>query len=537
MARRTSRLPRSPLTWALAAGAVLSVAGAVYALRTDTSSGTTSTTRTATVKKGVVQSTVTGSGNLSPAKQLDLNFGTSGTVTKIYVKEGEHVSQNQLIARIDSSSQRADLAQAEADLESAADALEAAGGSTSTTDASYSSSGTTQTTEAVQTSATTAVLTTAVAASAGAAVATRTAAEDSTTPDTTTATTPTTTDDSSSTSGDTSTSESDTTSESTGQSSSDDSTSSSTATPSASGSSSSGGSAASGGSSSSGGSSDTTSEASAEATYLKAKLAVEEAQEALDNTALRAPVAGTITSLSGAVGDQVSGSGSTSSASSSSSSTSTSSGGSGSSGGSSSSSAFAQLSQLSKLTMSVSFSESDIGKVKVGQAATVTVSALDGVKLAARVTTVGMTGSTSNSVVSYPVTLTLTQTSSGVLAGMSAEAEIVVEQATGVLTVPTQALSGSTLTVVDKDGNATSTRVTTGITGDSTTQIVSGVSAGDTVKLPTLTTSSSSGSSNSSSNGNSSSSGTLGGSSGGGGFGGGGGGGSGGPPSGGGFGG
>ena len=58
--------------------------------------------------KGVVQSTVTGSGNLAPAKQLDLDFGTSGKVTKVYVTEGEHVSQGQLIARITSAGQRAD---------------------------------------------------------------------------------------------------------------------------------------------------------------------------------------------------------------------------------------------------------------------------------------------------------------------------------------------------------------------------------------------------------------------------------------------
>jgi multidrug efflux pump subunit AcrA (membrane-fusion protein) len=171
--------------------------------------------------------------------------------------------------------------------------------------------------------------------------------------------------------------------------------------------------------------------------------------------------------------------------------------------------------------MSVSFSESDIGKVKVGQAATVSVSALDGVKLAARVTNVGLVGSTSNSVVSYPVDLTLTQTASGVRSGMSAEASIVVEQATGVLSVPTQALSGRSLTVVSTDGTTTTTRVTVGITGDSTTQIVSGVSEGDTVQLPTLTTTSSSSGSSASRAGNASAANALGGMGGAGGMGGG----------------
>ena len=45
-------------------------------------------TRTTTVKRGVVQSTVSGSGNIQSADQLNLGFKTSGTVTHIYVKTG-----------------------------------------------------------------------------------------------------------------------------------------------------------------------------------------------------------------------------------------------------------------------------------------------------------------------------------------------------------------------------------------------------------------------------------------------------------------
>ncbi|MEN0014962.1 MAG: hypothetical protein AAGC46_16450 [Solirubrobacteraceae bacterium] len=148
--------------------------------------------------------------------------------------------------------------------------------------------------------------------------------------------------------------------------------------------------------------------------------------------------------------------------------------------------------------MSVSFSESDIGKVKVGQAATVTVAAADNAKLAARVTKIGLVASTSNSVVSYPVELSITQKAAGVLAGMSATAEIVVEQATGVLSVPTQALSGTSVTVV-ANGERTTKQVTTGIVGTSTTQIVSGLSAGDVVALPTLSAASSTSTSSSTS--------------------------------------
>ncbi|MBO9531377.1 MAG: biotin/lipoyl-binding protein [Solirubrobacteraceae bacterium] len=471
------RLPRAPLTLVLSATALLAVGGAAYALQSGGGTEASTSTRTATVKQGVVQSTVTGSGNLAPAKQLNLDFGTAGKVTKISVKEGEHVSQNQLIARIANASQRADVAQAEADLEAAEEALENAGGSTSNVEASNTSDQVARS-NAVASSSDRIAYVYASETSAEAAQAT--------TPEATTAP-PTPTPKPSIPA----------------PSSAQGSGGAPTTTPSTSGSSGSGGSSGSrgasgagaasgsgGGGASSGGA---TSLASAEATYLKAKLAVEEAEEALADTELRAPVAGTITELTGSVGDQVGGSGSSASSPTSSSS-SVGGGGATTSSTSSSSSSFAVLSQLSKLSMSVSFSESDIGKVKVGQAATVSVSALDGVKLAARVAKVGLTGSTSNSVVSYPVELTLTQNAAGVRSGMSAEAEIVVEQATGVLSVPTQALTGRSLTVVDDDGNTSTKSVTTGITGDSTTQIVSGVAAGDKVQLPSLRTGGGSGS-------------------------------------------
>jgi hypothetical protein len=134
--------------------------------------------------------------------------------------------------------------------------------------------------------------------------------------------------------------------------------------------------------------------------------------------------------------------------------------------------------------LEVSLSESDINSVKVGQQATVTINAASGEQVAGKVIDIGVLSSSSSSTgtssaVSYPVTLALTQTTKGLRAGMSATAEIVTGQASGVV-VPTQALQGSTVTLV-KDGKRTTQRVTTGVAGDSTTQIVSGLSAGQQV--------------------------------------------------------
>ncbi|WP_320673309.1 efflux RND transporter periplasmic adaptor subunit, partial [Patulibacter defluvii] len=260
-----------------------------------------------------------------------------------------------------------------------------------------------------------------------------------------------------------------------------------------------GGSGAAGGGSGTAAASSATSVAAAQAAVDSARLAVEDAEQALEDTRLRAPVAGTVAQLDGAVGDQVGGGSSSSGSGAGSSSSGNDSGagaGSGSATGSggtgtgttttgSSSSSFLVLTQLSRLDLQVSFSESDIGKLRVGQSATVTVTALEDVQLAARVTRIGILSTTSSGVVSYPVTLSVAQTATGVRTGMSASAEVVVAQASGALSVPSQALRGRTVTV-ERDGERATRTVETGVVGDSATQVTSGLEAGDRVVLPAL---------------------------------------------------
>lgn len=169
--------------------------------------------------------------------------------------------------------------------------------------------------------------------------------------------------------------------------------------------------------------------------------------------------------------------------------------GSSSASSSSSSSSFAEIVNTGTMTMSVAFSESDISKVKVGQTATVTLDALTGVQLAAHVTAIATLGTTSNSLVSYTATLNLDQTDSRVKPGMSASASVITGQAQGV-TLPNSAVSGtgSLATVsVRRNGTKATTQVIVGLKGDSRTQIVSGLNAGDqvlvTTTLPSLSSS------------------------------------------------
>jgi membrane fusion protein, macrolide-specific efflux system len=391
------------VTIALAAIAVLAVVLAVTAVGSPSAAPAVAT-RTVTVGRGVVQQTVSGSGNLEPGGQANLDFSTSGELTHLYVSVGSHVVEGQLLAQIDPSEQQVALAQAQASLQSAQDALDAA--------------------QTAATAATAATTTTTPAARGGASQ--------------------------------------------TGQA---------------------------------GGGSSTLSVAAATADVESAQLAVTSAQQALDATKLFAPMPGTVTAINGAVGDAVGPSGSQGASSDASSSSSSSPGASiarglGGGGGSSSASSSSQsssalivLSQLSHLTLDVSLTEADVGKVHVGQPATVTVDAT-GDELAGHVKSVGLLPSSSggsSGAVSYPVTIAVDQSSSTVRAGMSASASIVTAQASG-LVVPSQAITAGSVTV-SRDGKNVSQTVTTGLVGDSSTQVIGGVDDGEQLVVRSTTAS------------------------------------------------
>ncbi len=221
----------------------------------------------------------------------------------------------------------------------------------------------------------------------------------------------------------------------------------------------------------------------------------------LQETTLIAPISGTITSLNDLVGETVSaysGSGAASGASA----TPTSGSGSsavGSGKASSSSSAgsgFATITDLNDFQIVAGFAEADISSIKIGQTASITFPALPNVTASGKVTYVSDIPAASSSVVTYNVTITVTGTPSSVKDGMTADVAIITGSASGVLTVPSAAVttSGTSSTVtVDKHGTDRVVSVKVGLVGSSTTQILSGVQSGETVVLPVVKASSGAG--------------------------------------------
>jgi multidrug efflux pump subunit AcrA (membrane-fusion protein) len=479
--------------------ALLCVAAIVVAYTTvgQASQTSTQTSRTATVQKGVVQSTVSGSGNIQAASQLNLGFKTSGTVTHIYVTQGEQVAKGQLLATLNPQGSEVTLEQAKASLQSAEANLakeEENGGQTS----SESSSAPTAKTATAST-ASAGSINREIAYTASNPTATPTSAPARPSPTTpTTATRPTST----TTTPATTTAPSSTTSTPTTTTTPTSTTTTpkrTTTTPSSAGTTTTTTTAAKEKTETVSSATREANLASAKANVKSDKLTVQSDEQAVQNTKLYAPEDGTVVTLSGEVGETVSATGTTKAASSSSSSSSSSSTGAGgkssspsgsaessnSSSSSSSGSSFAVLSDLSSMQLVVPLSESEIGNVRDGQTATVTIEALGSRKVAAHVLSVDQLSTSNSGVVSYDVTFQLDQLESGLKAGMSATAEVVVKQAEGV-NVPTTAISRGSVTVVH-NGKHVSQAVTTGLAGDSSTIILAGLNAGEQIVLPSAT--------------------------------------------------
>src|SRR5579875_409709 len=437
-----------------------------------------------TAQDGIVQSTVTATGNVEPATDVTVGFQTSGVLQALDVKLGQHVDAGQLLATLDPTAAQLTVDQAQENLAAAEDQLanaenlqSQASSSSASTSASAAASdpprsgggaGSSSRGSSTRSSGSSAGGSSAGGSAAGGSSAGGSAAGGS---------------------------------------------SAGSAGGSAAGGSSAGGSAA-GGSSGSGSAESADSlaagVASAQAAVDGAEAALRTAENELSETRLFAPVSGTVVSLADIAPGQVvsatsglgsgSGSGTGASATSRSSATSGSASGasgSGASGSSSSSgsgsSGLVEIASTRSLVMTVSLSEADISQVHVGDNATVTIDALTGVELPARLTSISPLGTSSSGVVTYDAPLTLTATDPQVRPGMSASASIITAQASGV-NLPSAAVSatsGSVAHVEVLDGSReVSTPVVVGLVGDTRTQIVSGLRAGQQVvvteTLPSL---------------------------------------------------
>ena len=117
----------------------------------------------------------------------------------------------------------------------------------------------------------------------------------------------------------------------------------------------------------------------------------------------------------------------------------------------------AEFHSNTQVAVNVSVDETDIESVKIGQTATLTLSALSDQTFEGTVSTISGADSESGGSVKYTVTILLDK-KDGMRNGMSASAVINVEEASDTLTIPASAVqenngSAFVYTKKDKEGN------------------------------------------------------------------------------------
>lgn len=215
--------------------------------------------------------------------------------------------------------------------------------------------------------------------------------------------------------------------------------------------------------------------AQAKAAVNQAALNVSDAQKAVDATKLKAPAAGTISAVNFAVGQTVGGGGNSASSSSSSSSSSN-----------STARAFATLLDLDHMVVQVGFPEADAGKVAAGQPVTLTIDSLSGQRPSGTVSSIDTVSTVVSNVVTYNAVVAFDSVPTGVKPGMTANVSVISASREGVVSVPSAAIStvGGVSTVKVRTNGVDETRnVVTGLKGDGTTEITSGLEAGEQVVM------------------------------------------------------
>ena len=213
---------------------------------------------------------------------------------------------------------------------------------------------------------------------------------------------------------------------------------------------------------------------SSQLSVTKAQNALQDAQTALSDYTVRAPFSGTLANVNIHRGDQAS-----------------------------SGSAIATLISGNQIA-DLSLNEVDAAKVKVGDKATLTFDAIDDLSIAGTVASINQLGTVSQGVVSYTIKIQFSTADDRVKPGMTVNANIIIDTHQNVLTVPSSAIKTQgannfvqvfTPPLSDTGGTAGTVSaiapqqvpVTVGLSDDTNTEIVSGLTEGQQIVTRTIT--------------------------------------------------
>src|SRR5438132_2353576 len=222
--------------------------------------------------------------------------------------------------------------------------------------------------------------------------------------------------------------------------------------------------------------------ASGQAQVASAAAQVQAAQVALNQTTLTAPTSGIVVSINGVPGETAGGGtaqapGSLAPQPSS-----------GTSGGSS---AFMVIDDNSSFVAVMPFAETDSARLATNQPVAFTFDAIRHLTISGHVLSISPSATVVSNVVDYYVSFLLNRTDPRLREGMTANASVNVAQADNAVRVPNAAVrttGGTTMVTVLAKGQQVATEVITGVVGDTYTEIKAGLNEGDTVVLPSIRT-------------------------------------------------
>ena len=207
----------------------------------------------------------------------------------------------------------------------------------------------------------------------------------------------------------------------------------------------------------------------------ESQLSYESSQEQLDEYSITAPISGTVIEKTIKAGDTLESS-------------------------NSASTTLCVIADMSVMTFTIDVDELDIAQLEEGQDVSITVDALSGQDFTGSVDNIGILGTSADGVTSYPVTIVIND-AEDLWPGMNVSAEIVVESATDVLTVPVSAVNrGNTVLVKgaeskeeikgvnqsDAPEGAQYVQIEMGLNDESYIEVTSGLSEGDIVLVPVV---------------------------------------------------
>lgn len=211
---------------------------------------------------------------------------------------------------------------------------------------------------------------------------------------------------------------------------------------------------------------------SARMSLENAQISLEDAQKNLDDYTIKAPIDGTIITKNKKSGEKLE-------------------------QGTSNTEPMAIIYDMSVLKVQLTIDESDIHSIELGQKVTISADAVSGA-FTGEVTKVGIDGTSSNGVTTYPVEVSIAEYGD-LLPGMNVDCTIEIESAKDVVALPVSAIQRGDVVYVegkkiDENDKAPdgyySQKVTTGITDSKYIEIKDGISEGDEVmdtKMPSGT--------------------------------------------------